>query len=236
MKPISFFQTDYPLVNTNLTPSIKRKERFQLFINALTSPLAWNNSNLFNEYSIGSNAPFYDEFTTYNIGDKVIDIDNAVYECFQNGTYGIEPIDGYNPLVWQLVSQDFRGVLERLRYTGQKLHLEYILNNWFHTSWVQPDSQNMPMTTRPYIYIDNNLLENNVFTVFDNDTQSSSSYYFDIYSQAFVVDTYSFVTDGFTIYVPSGFYAALGSFAEQKIRAIADLYVIAGIKYNIDTY
>jgi hypothetical protein len=236
MKLISFFRTDYQLSNANLEPTIKRKSKTQALLNSLTSPISWDASNTWNEFATGSRSPYYDSLTPYFIGDKVIDDNNAVYECFSDLIVGMQPMTTNNPLIWQMVAADFRGVLERLKYTGEKLQLEYILNRWFRTTWVQPDSQNMPMTVRPDIYIDNNELNNNVFTVFDNAQLSSVSYAYDIYSQAFVVDDYSFSSDAFTIWVPAAFYASLGTFAEQKIRTIADLYVIAGIKYNIYTY
>ena len=140
-------------------------------------------------------------------------------------------------------SPDFRGVNERVQYTSETITLEYVLNKWFRTNFVQPDQAIDPQTTLSDIYIVNNELNNDVFIVAETEDLSSASFAYDIYSEDFVKDEYDFISSAFTIFVPEsgaspipGWYTALNPYNEQKIRAIADRYVIAGITYDIQTY
>lgn len=235
---MAIYDLDYAQVVLNLLPVLKRKPIFVSWLVALCSPLQWLHDNFFNEYANGSNAALWFNLTFYNKGDRVVDsLDNGVYECQQDSLAGVRPSTANDPTKWQQVSANWIGANERVKMTGQKITLEYALNKWFRTTWVQPDSVDNPQGTRPDIYIDNNLPTNLAFVVFDNDTDSSDSYYYDSYQQNFVVDTYSFANAAwFTIWVPTAFLSSLNPYGIEKIKAIADKYVIAGVTYKIDVY
>lgn len=243
------YSQDYNNFVDNNTPEVHRKDRFLSWLKALVRPVQWKHDAYFGTYAngiTGATLP-YDSGTTYNTGDTTLGDNNAVYESLKDGVIGINPaITENNALYagnWVRRSPDFRGVNERLKYTGQTMVLEYVLNKWFRTNFVQPDQAIDPQTTRSDIYIVNNQLNNDVFVVADNEAMSSASFNYDIYSEDFVKDDYDFVSAAFTIFVPEsglspipGWYTNLDPYKEQKIRSIADRYVIAGIVYDIQTY
>lgn len=229
----SIYDLDFNNWVTNSLPVLKRTERAVQWLTSLLAPLQWLHDNFFNEYANGSASALYAGATTYAIGDRVVDnLNNGVYES-QSVQTGVQPSTA-TEAQWQKVSDDWRGVRERVKYTSQKITLEYALNKWFRTTWVQPDDVSAP--TRPDIYIDNNLITNLAFVAYANDTDSSDAFAADIFQQNFIVDSYAFSGNWFTIYVPVAIHTALGTQADDKIRAIADRYVIAGITYSIDTY
>jgi len=217
----------------NSLPVLKRTERAVQWLTSLCSPLQWLHDNFFNEYANGSGSALYSGATTYATGDRVVDdLNNGVYESQATQT-GVQPSTATDA-EWQKVSDDWRGLRERVKYNSQKITLEYALNKWFRTNWVQPDNDTTP--TRPDIYIDNNLITNLAFVAFANDADSSDAFAADLFQQNFIVDSYAFSGNWFTIYVPIAVYTALGAQADDKIKAIAGKYVIAGITYNIDQY
>jgi hypothetical protein len=229
---MGLYDIDYTNLAYNLTPQTRRKPRFIAWIRALLEPAKWAGDLLFQEYANGSDAPVWQGFPfEYNTGEKVRS-GFAIYESLIDEN--VDQVPQNSPGSWIKVCDDFRGVRERVLYNSQKIKLEYILNRWFGTNWVQPDSMTAP--TRPDIYIDNNVLQNMAFTVYEDDTNSSKVFASDLFTEQFIMDDYDFIGDAFTIYVPAGFYAGLGTFAEAQIRAIADKYVIAGITYTIQTY
>jgi hypothetical protein len=193
-------------------------------------------------FANGSVDPFYSLLTTYHTGDRMIYTDGCVYEA-QRLSFGSPPTISNQPDYWIKVNNDFRGVRERIKYNSQKIVLEFVLNKFFRLTFRQPDSVTDPQTLRSYIYIDNNNLNNQVFVTANDEAFASVTSNGDDYAETFVMNDYSFDYNAFTIYVPdsmsspvTGWYSSLGAYAEQKIRAVADLYVIAGIKYNIVTY
>lgn len=219
---------------TNLLPILKRKPIFVSWLTALLSPVQWLHDNFFSEYVTGSTSSLYSGATAYVKGDRVIDdLDNGVWES-QTSQTGVQPSTANDTDKWQNVSKDWRGSSKRVKYDSKKITLEYVLNEWFRQTWVQPDDDTTP--TRPAIYIDNVNPNNLAFVSFETDSDSSDSFYSDTFQQNFVVDSYSFSNYWFTIYVPVAFYTSLGATADNKIRAIADQYVIAGVNYTITTY
>lgn len=229
---MGLYDIDYTNLAYNLTPQTRRKPRLIAWVRALLEPAKWAGDLLFQEYANGSTAALWQGFPTeYALGDRVRR-GVEIYESTIDENVDLDPIT--HPGQWRKVCDDFRGVRERVLYNSQKIKLEYILNRWFGTAWLQPDDMVTP--TRPDIYIDNNTLQNQVFTVYANDTETSKVYANDTFTENYIMDSYDFIGDAFTIWVPSVFFASLGTFAEQKIRAIADQYVIAGITYNVETY
>jgi hypothetical protein len=229
---MGLYDIDWTSTEKGLSPQVRRFPRFLAWIGAIVSPTAWRQLLFFNEYANGSTAPNWSGYPNeYNQGDRVRR-GWSIYEAQQNELVDVDPL--LNSNAWLKVCDDFRGVNERVRYTGQKLILEYVLNHYFSTTWLQPNSPTSP--TRPAIYINNNSVQNAVFTVFDDSQQSSKVFASDMYTESYVMNSYSFTSNCFTIYVPSTKFTALGLQAEQLIRSVADRYVIAGIQYNVTTY
>lgn len=230
----TIYDFDFKTFATNMLPNLKRTARGIGWLSALFKPLQWLRDNFFNEYVNGSAASLYNGATAYVAGDRVVDlIDNGVYES-QTAQTGVIPSTANNPAKWQKVSDNWVGVSERTKYTGQKIALEYALNKWFRSFWLQPNNDTTP--TRPAIYIDNNNINNLAFISYANSESSSDAFSADVFQQNFITDVYSFGGAWFTIWTPLALYTALQPSADSKIRAIADKYVIAGITYDIKTY
>jgi len=228
---MGFYDIDYNDLVYNLTPQTRRKPRFISWLLSLLAPQKYVSDLFFNEYINGSAYPYYDPFVSlYPKGTRVIFL-GAVYEAKISVASGHLPTDAN---YWTRIVNDYRGVNERVRYNSQKILLEFILNKWFNTTWLQPNDPFNP--TRPDIYIDSNLTDNQVLTSYYTENAESNIYYFDSLTYAYVLNSYTFNQPAFSIFVPSWFYTSLGVDAENQIRAIADKYVIAGITYDIQTY
>ncbi len=123
-----------------------------------------------------------------------------------------------------IVTNEFIGASERIKYSSQKLLFEYALNKSLFTTG---------------IYIENNFIASDVVFLMGNSGEVSSLMPNSSVNQIhYLGNTPNYVTDtnDFTIYVPTIWYASLGTYNEQLIRNIADKYVLAGITYNVTAY
>ena len=223
------YNIDFDTFIRNQLPVDSRKPKMIAWVSAILSAIAWCFANFFVEYTNGSSVPAFNPFGSYVIGDRVRSYDNAIYECQVDGAFDVPQLPG--TIQWMKVCDDFRGVNERILYTSKKLQFEYILNRWFHTIWVQPDSDINPQGTRPDIFIDNIALNNNIYIFGATEAESSNTYYLNSENSAPFAYDYAFSSAAFSINVPSS-----TSITEAQIRAIADRYVCAGILYTVNFY
>lgn len=228
---MGFYDIDYTDQVTNNLPVSKRLEKMISWLVALLSAQKWRSDSFFGEYVQGSNAANYNPFVTLYPKGTRVNFYRSIYESTKSVPSGHLPTDKN---YWIKITDDYRGTDERVKYNSQKIMLEFILNKWFVTTWVQPDSVDTP--TRPDIYIDNNDVQSPVFTVFENENELSNVFRFDLLSNSFVMEDYTFDLNCFTIYVPTAVFAGIGADAEEQIRAIADKYVISGMIYNVVQY
>lgn len=228
---MGFYDINYNDLVYNLTPQTRRKPRFISWLVALLSPQKYVSDLFFDVYVNGQVYPYFNPFViAYPKGTRVTFL-GAIYEAQINiSGFHLPTEQNY----WAQIVADYRGVNERVRYNSQKIALEFILNKWFNTTWVQPDDPSNP--TRPEIYIDSNVLDNQVLTSYYTENAESNIYYYDSLTYAYVLNSYTFNQTCFSIYVPTAFFTALGVDAELQIRAIADKYVIAGMTYDIQQY
>jgi hypothetical protein len=228
---MGFYDIDYNDLVFNLTPQTRRKPRFISWFLSLLAPQKNVSDFFFDVYVGGQTYPYYDPLTPiYAIGTRVTYL-GGVYEATTNVVGTRVPTDRR---YWKIILNDFRGVNERVRLNSQKILLEFTLNKWFNTTWLQPNDPFNP--TRPEIYVDSNLTDNQVLTSYYTENAESNVYYYDSLTYAYVLNSYTFNQPAFSIFVPIAFYTGLGLDAELQIRAIADKYVIAGITYDIQTY
>lgn len=215
---MGIYNIDTDFVGEQLTPPDLRKTKMLAWLKVLLNPL----SNLFNinflDYKIGNSYTNYDNSTTYNFGDIVLYTDKSTYQCIVSTSVGVNPLNATN---WIKINDIFIGSDERVRYNAQTILFNYLLNRYFQTTG---------------IYIANNLTEDNSFVMGNSGEQSSVMTNNSIYQENYLGNTYTYQPYDFTIFVPSAFYASLGSEADNLIRNIADKYNLAGIVYNIDTY
>ena len=230
------------IVNTdnfadNFVPPKKRSTQIVAWCKTLVYPLQVLYNTLFGTYKDGNNAAAYNGATAYVIGNQVKYVDKSIYECYVASTGNIPTNESY----WFKVQDKFVGIEPRMKYSSQWLKLEWALNEWFGTTFVNtPGASN--------IYIDNNNIFDTTFWVGLDESQSSLVTFNN-------VDTYGWIqaqdlTDPdyyFTINVPILVANALTTEANNTIpnisnnraniiRALADTYVLAGVKYNIVTY
>lgn len=228
---MSIYDINYTDQVENNLPVEKRKPGFISWLVALLSAQKWRSDIFFNEYVQGSSAALWSPFVTLYPKGTRVNFFRSIYEATRSVPSGHFPTDAN---YWIKITEDYRGVNERVRYNSQKIILEFILNKWFNTTWVQPDSVSTP--TRPDIYIDNNNLPMPVFTVFEDANPLSEVFTYDYLSNSYVMEEYTYDVNCFTIYVPVVIFTGLGADAELQIRTIADRYVIAGMIYNVTTY
>jgi hypothetical protein len=185
---------------------------------------------MFGTYRYGNPAADWDVLLTYAIGDQVKYIDKAIYQCYVATTAGILPTD---TVYWFKIQDKFVGVEPRTKYNAQCLIFEWALNEWFGTNFV-----NTPGASD--IYISSVVSSTNEFLVGVSETESSSAVYANGEATSFIqAENLTSASYEFAIYIPNAVWLALASTTNDRdniIRNIADLYVYAGIDYEIIPY
>lgn len=149
-----FFDINFNLLNENLINPLHQAEENMDFINSISESLQYLRDKLFDEYRLGSTAPYYSGATNYPARYKVIFDDNSVYES-KVSTIGVSPTgDTLSDTNWKLVQKSFIGSDERSKYTGQLISLCYSINKWYR------------VTSAPYIYLESNLAAGVGFTIY----------------------------------------------------------------------
>lgn len=202
----------------------KRQPKTVAFLQQLAKEVSANHNQLFTIYKSYQLASVWSAgtYTRYS----VVRYAKSIYIAAENTSD--EPTFSN---AWILVSPNFMGNDMRLAIRGEKLNLEFALNTWFNTTFKQP-----PLVSD--IYLTTNTIIDRIFRV--GSIESDCSKVYNDVSSEFVINSYSF-TDQFnlTINIPLAVYNALGATNDIRtsiIRNFADLYISAGITYNITTY
>jgi hypothetical protein len=222
------FDIDYSQQVVEILQPDKRKPVTIGFLTALTkSTLQFLRDAFLGRYRLGSTDPAWSA-GTYARG-AFVQYQKSVWVSLIDGNTDT-PGTTQN---WYQTQANFLGLSERILYNGQKVILEYALNRWFGTNFVQPGAGTSD------IYLTTNVQSLAVFRF--GDTESiSSSFFYDRSTEGF--GDMDIVSAGFvngTINVPLAVYNALDPVAGNRdniIRAFADKYVYAGLSYNIVTY
>lgn len=151
---------DINIASYRLTPVTKRLDVRLSFLECIGAPLQRIRDNFFETYLTGSANLAWDISSSYVKYDRV-NYQNKIYECLKDTT-GSLPTDRS---FWVLVTGDFRGAVERIKYNCQTIMLEYILNKWFGTTFRQP-AIGVPSD----IYIVNNSRDSSLFLISENRT------------------------------------------------------------------
>jgi len=223
------FNTD--LFAANMMPPLKRIGRYLAWAKVLLKPLQFIRDALFGTYRDGNAAANWSNATNYSVGNQVKYIDKAIYQCWVASTAGILPT---NTDYWVKVQDKFVGIVPRSKYNSQTLLLEWVLNEWFGTTFVNSVGSSD-------IYISSVSNTNQDFIVGVTESQSSSAVYQNGDADSFVQaqnPTFSGQLN-FRIFIPVAVWTALASTDDDRdntVRDIADLYFLAGIQYTIVTY
>jgi len=222
---MSIYDVDYNRQGVELLPPDKRFPKQIAWIYALLTPLQWLRDLIFTSYRTGSTAPAYAP-GTYAKYQQVI-FKQAVYVSLIDSNTA-SPIDTAS---WLKIQDNFLGAEQRVLYDGQKIVLEYALNQWFGTYFRQPPNVSD-------IYLTMHPKPPSVFVIGGDETNSSKVY--SNKSSEYVVDSYAFTPYyNMTINVPIAVWTALDTVVANRdkfVRSFADQYVVAGIIYNIATY
>lgn len=225
------------LFAVNFLPVKKRLDKYKAWVKTLLKPLQVLYNTMFGTFKDGNTAALWVPATTYAVGDQVQYIDKAVYECWVANT-GELPT---NISFWFKIQDKFVGIEPRMKYNAQHLLFEYALNEWFGTTFV-----NVPGASD--IYIDVTAGAAGAFYVGFTTTESSFVVFDDPEATAYIqAEDLTGSTFYFTINVPIATANSLtnetpdtapniSANRENIIRQIADLYVYAGINYNVVTY
>lgn len=219
-------------------PTKKRFAKYKAWVKSLLSPLQVLYSTIFGTYKNGNAAPVWDISTNYNVGDQVKYIDKSIYQCWVNSSAGTLPTDAN---YWFKIQNNFVGIEPRMKYTAQRLTLEYLLNEWFGTTFVNSWGASD-------IYIDPNTTTGLAFFTGYNEADSSLAVYIEGDATSYIQsEDLSLFANYFTIFIPVAVSDALtneppdtvpniSANREKIVRNLVDNYVYAGIIYNVNTY
>ena len=200
-----------------LLPPDKRQGINVRWLQSLVSPLQYLRDKFLGDYKVGSNYPLW-VAGTYAQGAKVV-YKQVVYESLVSGNTAQPPSAN-----WTIYLPSFIGVDQRVLFNGQKLVLEYALNERFSTTFRQP-----PSTSD--IYITNNTLGIPFFRVGGVEAISSKSYSNN--SSEVVINSYTIsIQYNFTINIPTSAYSGY----PQEVNDFVRRFIPAGLTYNIVTY
>ena len=219
------FDTDY--ISEKLIPPQLRTTKRLAWLRVLSSNLQDKFNDIFGvqSYYKGFSLANWSSVTNYNIGNRV-KYGISIYEALTDNT-GLSP--DVNTDDWLLIEKDFVGANERVKYNSQKMVLEYVLNRYLNTT----------ATTMPTIYILTNTVDVNGFYIGIDGQSELGELGVNTNQDDFLGTSYTLNGYAFTIYVPLALYTSLGTTAanrENRVRNVADKYVIAGINYNVTTY
>jgi hypothetical protein len=222
---MAIYDIDVDFVSNNLTPPQLRKPKMTAWLQTLGIELRLFDLlfSMFRTSSVSS-WTIFNGASTYNFNNRILYTDNSVYMYINTtSTSGNLPSDTN---YWVLVQSNFIGVDKRVGANAQKIIFEYTLNRWFRTTG---------------IYITNTTTFTTPFVMGISGTLSSSMPINSINQLQYLGNSYTYTSSSvdYTIYVPVLFFATLGTSAgnrENAIRNFADLYNLAGMIYQVQTY
>ena len=244
----NIYDDDESLVSNDLTPVKRRKANWLNFLKSVLTPQQWLNDLVFTKYYGGSNASMWVSGSSYNYGDNVKYLDNAIYESINLNSFTSTTAPNLDSANWIKVLDTFVGVAERVRYTGQQIMLEYLLNKYFNVGAVGLPFTGASHTTQ--IFISRNIVNNNNFWM-STLPEGMPEAYMPIDS-SFATSWMPITTSAtqiysFTINVPSAVATSINSQITTVIPGSSDTYVTlitsivnnyvrAGKQFNVTTY
>lgn len=132
---MSIFDINYNNKAIEWLPVDKRLPKIVAFVQALFSPIQWVRNKFLGDYRLGRTAPDWIQLGSpfgYSIGDMVMH-KQVVYQSLTNDNIQEPPGNQ-----WEMYLPSFLGADERVLFNGQKLVLEFALNQYFRTNYRQP--------------------------------------------------------------------------------------------------
>lgn len=234
----NLFYVDYSTLTALLLPALLRENAQLQWNYALAAPVQ-NDNILFTQYLTGSTYPIFSATTSYTDGERVIYVDDGIYENL-TGSTGVIPGVASASTTWLEVNPSFIGAEERSAYNSQKITLEYALNRDYQ---VLPIISNQLVWTGAnhinQIYINNNDVVNPGFVMGNTGIWSSTmsrtgqmeiinkgqwmGYYYSASSQY-----------DFTVWVPN--LTLYTGITNTSVSAYTQDFVLSGIEFNVESY
>lgn len=221
---MSIYDVNYADLFRLLLPPDKREPNNLAWAASLMAPLQWAHDNFFTGYLDGSTTAQYNNLTAYVQFDEVR-YNNRIYQCIEDSTGNLPTNESY----WIEVNADFRGARQRIRYNGQKLVLEYILNKWFGTTFI---SKLVDDVTKSVVYIENTLSNTNNFFVSEISPNTSFVASYSEIQESFVPEVSNVDAADFKVYYPVSFTAN----QVIQLKAITEKYKLYGTKASYQPY
>lgn len=143
---MSIYTYTADFVSERITPPLLRLAKHLAWIRTFTAGLKWN-SERFTKFIESDSALDYDNGATYSPGTTCRWTDNAIYFNVNKASIivsGIKPRgSSLSDSVWVKVQDNYIGIDERMKYTGQLITLQYALNRLFR------------IESSPFLYIEN---------------------------------------------------------------------------------
>ena len=201
-----------------ILPPDKRESKNLSWLFALISGVEYLREKILVDFKTGSS---YSDWTagTYAKGDKVV-YKKVIYESLIDSN-----TDTPTSSNWSLYLNTFIGSDDRVKYNGQKLVLEYALNQYYKTTFRQPNDT-------PDIYIETLGYTLQGFLI--GSTENYSSDVAQTTSSGFIGSLTPFLqTYNFKIWFPTAVYSATN---ESEVRTFVNKIVPTSLNYSIDTY
>lgn len=153
---------------TRILPPDKRLPNILALWKAICWPLQWVQEVLFVEYFEGYMPTAWSAGTYAN--QTRVTYQHAVYQSLKDGNTDIPTVTSS----WVKLFSNNVGAWERIAYHGSRLVLEYAVNKYFGTTFVQPQTPSGVGDNRSDIYIDNHSIVDSGFYIGQTDVASSN--------------------------------------------------------------
>ena len=210
---IDFFSKMFELL-----PPDKRGVFNYSWVKAIGSPIEYMRNKILVDYKTGSS---YADWVsgTYAKGE-IVTYKKVLYESKVDGNTDTPPSNN-----WSLYLNSFIGSDDRIKYNGQKVVLEYALNQYYKTVFRQPN-----LVSDIYIETLGYTLQGFLIAK----TEPYCSTVGQTTSSGFVGSLTPFLqTYNFTIWFPTAVYAATN---EQEVRNFVNKIIPISLNFSIDTY
>ena len=210
------YNITFSLQATNLLPPSKRSNPFIAWMSCLLYPIQWCRNLMFETYANGDDTiALYNPSTSY-VKTNRVRYNNSLYEVVVS-----PPTSGVNPLntdYWIIIQADWRGVRERIKYNGQKLILEYLVNRWFGTTFNQPAIGNSA------IWIQELVTDGSAFLIGASENDTSLIAAEEIYQIDFIATTYTAQYNDFQVNYPLSLIPSTSSPLYAQLVALVNKY------------
>ena len=215
---MSLFNINFFSKVIELLPPDKRTANQLSWVKSLASPIQYLRDKFIVDYKVGST---YSDWGAGSYDKGVIVVYKKVlYESNVDSNTDTPPSSKWNKYLDSFIGSD-----DRVKYNGQKVVLEYALNQYYKTTFRQPNNlSDIYIETLGYTLQGFLIAETEPYCSTVGQTTSSG----------FVGSLTPFLqTYNFTIWFPVAVYSATN---ESEVRAFVDKIIPKGLFYNINTF